>query len=235
MYLVLFDCDGTLVDSQHIIVAAMQRAFEANNIEPLPASAVLSIVGLSLPLAVERLLPEAEPHTVARVTESYRDAFGVLRRDPAHHEPLYPGMLEIIHDLSARPDVLLGVATGKSIRGVNALFERMQLAPHFATIQTADTNPSKPHPAMIQTALVETGTVPERTVMIGDTTFDVEMARLASVGALGVSWGYHPTAALTAAGAHSIADDAETLHASILGHLGLGARPSKSQEKHRES
>lgn len=226
MHLVLFDCDGTLVDSQHIIVEAMTRAFTANGLAPLPAKQVLSIVGLSLPLAVERLLPDSEPDVIGRVTQGYRDAFGVLRRDPAHHEPLYPGILEVIHELSARPDVVLGVATGKSIRGVVALFERMQLGQHFVTIQTADTNPSKPHPAMIQTAIVEAGVEAERTVMIGDTTYDMEMACLAGVGALGVSWGYHPAYALEAAGAHSISDDAKGLHAAILSRLGLDASGS---------
>lgn len=230
MNLVIFDCDGTLVDSQHIIVAAMTRAFEGEGLEPLPAQTVLSIVGLSLPLAVARLLPHASTETVEAVSEGYRSAFGVLRRNPAHHEPLYPGLLEIIHDLSARDDVLLGVATGKSVRGVTALFERMDLSDHFFTIQTADTHPSKPHPSMLLTAMGEAGVAPDATIMIGDTTYDMEMARAADVCALGVGWGYHPSDALAAAGAHAVSADAAALHGELLARLGGAAGRDASQE-----
>ena len=147
--LVIFDCDGTLVDSQHMIVEAMGRAFDVHDLPRLPRETVLSIVGLSLPIAVHRLLPDAPRDRVTGVSEAYKQAFGELRRDPAHHEPLYPGALEAIAALVDRPDVLLGIATGKSRRGVDGIFERFGLAPHFVTVQTADDNPSKPHPEMI--------------------------------------------------------------------------------------
>jgi phosphoglycolate phosphatase len=219
--LVIFDCDGTLVDSQHIIVAAMNEAMVVHDLPPLPAPQVLSIVGISLPLAVERLLPAASPAAIEAVTQGYKDAFGRLRRDPAHHEPLYPGILGLIHALSAREDVLLGVATGKSVRGVNALFDRMDLHHHFFTIQTADTHPSKPHPSMIEISLAEAGVGPGDAVMIGDTTYDIEMACNAAVAGIGVSWGYHDTDALHRAGARSIVADAAELHDSVLDILGL--------------
>lgn len=227
MKLVIFDCDGTLVDSQHIIVTAMTRAFDAHGLVPPPRDQVLSIVGLSLPIAVARLMPDADASLVATVSDAYRDAFGDLRRGQNHNEPMFPGALDAIQQLAARPDVVLGVATGKSRRGVAALFERFEIAPHFVTIQTADTHPSKPHPSMILTAMAEAGAEAARTVMIGDTTYDIEMARAAGVGAIGVSWGYHPSVALEAAGAHVIVDHCKELIGAVDGRI--GARGSEAK------
>jgi phosphoglycolate phosphatase len=204
MNLVIFDCDGTIVDSQHMIVAAMDRAFAAHGLEILPRTRTLSIVGLSLDEAIGRLLPKADAAVIEQVAQSYKGAFFELRQDPAHHEPLYPGAVEAITALSARPDTVLGLATGKSRRGVNAIFERVGLHPHFITIQTADGHPSKPHPSMIRTAIQETGATAASTVMIGDTTFDIEMAKNAEVAGIGVAWGYHPVDQLKLAGAHAI-------------------------------
>lgn len=197
MKLVVFDCDGTLVDSQHLIVEAMNSGLTANGHEAMPRDKILSIVGLSLPLAVETLLPGAPPAMVAAVTEGYRDSFTELRRE-REHEPPYDGIREVVDELANRDDTLLGIATGKSIRGVDRLLDHMSWAGRFVTIQTADTNASKPHPEMLETAMREAGTEPDNTVMVGDTTFDMRMAKSAGVAALGVGWGYHPAAALHA-------------------------------------
>lgn len=219
MNLVIFDCDGTLADSQHAIYAAMARAFEMHGLSAPGRDAVLSVVGLSLDLAVMELLPTPRPpEDVHRIAEDYKRAFHDLRRDPAFREPLFPGIRELLDDLARRDDVLLGVATGKSNRGLRSLLEREDLAGHFVTLQTADDHPSKPDPAMIQAAILETGVAPGRTTMVGDTTFDVVMARGAGVHAVGVSWGYHPAADLAAAGAPRIADEASEL-AAILEDL----------------
>lgn len=231
MKLIVFDCDGTLVDSQHIIVAAMNMAFERHGLPKMQANEVLSIVGLSLPLAVSRLLPDVADDKVEAVSDSYRDAFGQLRRDPAHHEPLYPGMLDVIYALSAQDDVLLGIATGKSVRGVMALFERMALESHFFTVQTADTHPSKPHPSMIATAMAEAGVGPEDTAMIGDTTFDMEMAKRANVHAIGVAWGYHPVEDLHRAGASFVAADAGQLHHGVSELFGMRPQASRTDSQ----
>jgi phosphoglycolate phosphatase len=211
MKLVIFDCDGTLVDSQHVIVAAMDQAFTSNGLTPLPRAKTLSIVGLSLPYAIEMLLPGQDRKLVLAVNNAFKGAFGTLRHDPAHQEPPYPGCLECLRTLSARDDVVLGLATGKSRRGVDALFERLGLSPHFVTIQTADDHPSKPHPSMIRTAMHEAGVGAADTLMIGDTTYDIEMAGNAEVGAIGVSWGYHAVTELKSAGAHAIVTDYATL------------------------
>jgi phosphoglycolate phosphatase len=221
MKLVIFDCDGTLVDSQHIIVTAMERAFAASGLAVLPRERVISVIGLSLPMAAERLLPHADVGTIAAVTEGYRAAFGVLRQDPASHEPLFPGAREAIEALGGHDDVLLGLATGKSRRGVIALFERFGLDSHFATIQTVDSHPSKPHPSMILGAMAHVGVPPDDTVMIGDTTFDMEMAINAGVSAIGVAWGYHRVAALARAGAHMIVERFDDLVPAIEERLSL--------------
>ncbi len=208
MKLIIFDCDGTIVDSQHAIAAAMFSAFEAHGLARPGRQDVLGVVGLSLIEAVNRLLPAAvEPDIALSVANAYKRAFADLRQQAGHHEPLYPNALDVIRALAARDDTLLGIATGKSRRGVDALFEREGLAPYFMTIQTADEHPSKPHPSMILEAMLEVGAEPETTVMIGDTTYDMEMARAAEVSALGVDWGYHPVAMLEASGAHEIARD----------------------------
>jgi len=216
MKLILFDCDGTIVDSQHIIVAAMEGAFERAQL-PLPARCdILSVVGLSLVPAVSRLLPPgADPHIAKKLAESYKEGFQTLRRDPANHEPLYPGARDVIHALASRDDVVLGVATGKSRRGVDVLFEREGFAGLFATIQTADEHPSKPHPSMVYQALRETAAHPSLAVMIGDTTYDMDMAQAAGIAALGVAWGYHDVAQLKASGARCVLASYDDMIAAV--------------------
>lgn len=215
--LILFDVDGTLVDSQAHIIAAMSTAFAACEMPPPARAEILSIVGLSLPQAMARLAPQAGPDDLARLVEAYKDSFSSSRRAAGLEgaPPLFPGMMDLLDTLAAMPEAVLGVATGKSRRGLDHLFEAHALAPLFLTVQVADDHPSKPHPSMVRTAMAETGIEAAATVMIGDTSFDMEMARSAGVAALGVGWGYHPGAALTQAGALSVADDAEALRLAL--------------------
>ena len=194
--LIIFDCDGTLVDSQHAIVAAMATAFEHFGIEPLAREKVLSIVGLSLMDAVGRLLPNHPPERVAEVAQRYKQAFFALRQSPDHTEPFYPGIRDLLDWLKDQPHVLLGIATGKSRRGVAALLERENIESVFQTIQTSDTNPSKPHPGMLHAALDDVGLEPHQALMVGDTTFDMDMAANANMQSVAVAWGYHDGALL---------------------------------------
>jgi len=212
--LAVFDCDGTIVDSQHSICTAMIRAFEGEKLTAPDRAAILSVVGLSLPLAIARLLPEAEPDYHDHLSERYKLAFQQMRADKAVSEPLYPGMAELIRGLDAN-DWLLGVATGKSDRGLALCLEHHGIGAHFVTFQTADRHPSKPHPSMLLTAMAEAGASPETTVMIGDTSYDIDMALAAGTRALGVGWGYHAPADLIAAGAHGVAMDSDELHRHI--------------------
>jgi phosphoglycolate phosphatase len=203
--LAIFDCDGTLVDSQHNIVMAMNDAFDRARLDPPRRAATLNVVGLSLIEAMQVLLPDAEPKFHATMAENYKQAFWRLRGNGLVDEPLYDGIADAIDALEA-DGWLLGVATGKSDRGLAICLEHHKLTHRFVTLQTADRHPSKPHPSMIETAMADAGASPETTVMIGDTSFDMMMARNANVRALGVSWGYHPTEDLHAAGAHAVAD-----------------------------
>lgn len=214
--LVIFDCDGTLIDSQHAIVAAMVEAFLSEGLRAPARDRIIGIVGLSLPIAVARLVPEgSELEQVDRLAEAYKAAFAARRRLPDHAEPLYAGVRATLERLAARGDVLLGIATGKSRRGVAAVLEREGLTKLFATVQTADTHPSKPHPSMILAAMDETAAAPAGTVMIGDTTYDIEMAHAAGARSIGVTWGYHPEAALRDAGAHDITADCAELERAL--------------------
>jgi len=205
MKLVLFDCDGTLVDSHHNIATAMRQAFEAVGV-PYPGDeATRRVIGLSLPEAVQPLAPEAGPEVWDRLSDAYREAFFALRQQPDFHEPLFPGAREAIEALAKRDDVLLGIATGKARRGLEVLLDRFGLRDFFVTTQTADDAPSKPHPGMVLRAIEETGADPARTVLVGDTTHDMLMAENAGTRGLGVEWGYHPPDELRRAGAREIA------------------------------
>jgi phosphoglycolate phosphatase len=196
--LILFDVDGTLADSQNAISSAMAHAFEARGLAVPAHAEILSIVGLSLPLAMDQLAPEHSEALRADLVEGYKQAYMEMRlAQGAGHSPLFPGAAEILAELHAVPEYLLGVATGKSQRGLDAL-----IAAHgldcFVTRQVADHHPSKPHPSMVLTAMAETGVAPVDAVMIGDTSFDIEMGRAAGVHTIAVDWGYHPAGELGA-------------------------------------
>lgn len=197
--LVIFDVDGTLVDSQAAIVGAMTLTFDEQGIALPDRAQILSIVGLSLDEAMRELVPEQPQSTRDALVAGYKAAFQANRRQlGAGSAPLYPGALDILHRLHAIPEVLLGIATGKSRRGLDAMLEAHDLTHIFVTQQVADFHPSKPHPSMIETAMSDVGVATADTVMIGDTRFDMDMARAAGVRGIGVDWGYHPAHQLDA-------------------------------------
>ncbi|RMF12568.1 MAG: HAD family hydrolase [Alphaproteobacteria bacterium] len=204
--LLLFDCDGTLVDSQHMITTAMAEAFAMHGLTPPPEAAVRRVVGLSLAAAVARLLPEADGDrdTIMRLVEAYKQSFQRLRME-GREEPLYDGMGEVLEAL-ASAGYVLGVATGKSTRGLKSVLSVHRLDHYFVTLQTADDHPGKPHPSMVEWAMIEAGAAPETTLVIGDTTYDMEMALAAKARGLGVSWGYHGPDELLEAGALDVLD-----------------------------
>jgi len=205
--LLVFDVDGTLVDSQHMIVEGLTAAFEAAGRVPPARERMLSIVGLSLGHAFEALVPEAAPDEIARMVETYKATYQAARARGPEGAPFYPGAREMLAELAQVPELLLGVATGKSRRGFDILMEMHGLSGFFHTVQTSDGHPSKPHPAMLQAALADCGVVPADAAMLGDTSFDMEMARAAGVPALGVSWGYHPAEVLAGAGAEIVLNE----------------------------
>lgn len=220
--LAVFDCDGTLVDSQHAIIAAMGAACEAHGYPRPTAAAVRRVVGLSLMDAVAGVVPEASKEELPRLRDSYADAFRELRDRDAVSEPLYPGALEALATLEAR-GWLLGVATGKSRVGLLRTLERHDLEKRFVTLQTSDRGPGKPAPDLLLRAMAETGVRAADTVMIGDTTYDMLMARNAGTRAVGVSWGYHPVNELHKSGAHQVVDHFHEVPTAL--ETGPGERP----------
>lgn len=208
--LVLFDVDGTLVDSQHAIVGAAHRGADAVGLPRAPREAVLGIVGLSLPDAVAVLYPDAVPELQARMVAAYKQAYFDGRAE-AEQPPLFPGADQTMRALHARDEVLLGTATGMSRRGMNSVERIYGLKGLFATTQTADENPSKPNPAMVLAALADTGVDAGNAVFVGDTVYDMEAGRAAGVACVGVSWGYHSADDLTAAGADYVIDGFDAL------------------------
>jgi len=202
--LALFDCDGTLVDSQHNIVLCMDDAFARAGLASPPREATRRIVGLSLIPAMQALIPEAEHALHVQLAEDYKTAFQRLRGKGLVEEPLFDGILETLDALEA-DGWLLGVATGKSDRGLDLCLRHHGLRDRFVTLQTADRHPSKPHPSMALEAMAEAGAAPHTTVMIGDTSFDMAMGVAAGARSLGVDWGYHEIDDLVAAGAYHVA------------------------------
>ncbi len=199
--LAIFDCDGTLVDSGTTIHTALQQAFAAHGLECPPRDVTRKVIGLSLMEAMAALVPDADH---ASLTQTYKDAFFAMRGAGRVEEPLFDGIVELLDALDA-DDWLLGVATGKSDRGLRHCLENHGLADRFVTLQTADRNPSKPHPAMALAAMAAAGSEASRTVFLGDTGWDMGCARSAGVGAIGAGWGYHEVDELIAEGAHAVA------------------------------
>lgn len=197
--LVIFDMDGTLIDSRAIILESMRRAFEGRGEAPPSDAATLSIVGLSLPEAVMRLHPEADAETAADLTARYKASFMEIRaeRGPEGESPLFPGAREALERLAAR-GWLLSVATGKARRGLDHVLDAHGLREMFSFTQTADDARSKPHPEMLERCIDLHGVAPRDAVMIGDTTFDLDMGASAGAHVIGVDWGYHPVAELRA-------------------------------------
>lgn len=203
--LAIFDCDGTLVDSGATIVSTVAETFALHGIDPPPPNVCRRVIGLSLVEAMAKLAPDASPEDHARLAQTYKGCFSRARQDGRVEEPLFDGILELLEALEA-DGWLLAVATGKSDRGLNHCLENHGIHARFVSLQTADRHPSKPHPSMVLQAIADAGAAPETSVVIGDTAYDMGMARAARAGALGAGWGYHHDEELRAGGAHLVAE-----------------------------
>ncbi len=214
--LAIFDCDGTLVDSGATIHRALGTAFSAHGLACPPQHVTRKVIGLSLNEAMASLVPEADHAALSR---TYKDAFVAMRGAGEVEEPLFDGIVGLL-DTLAGDGWLLGVATGKSERGLRHCLDANGISDRFVTLQTADRNPSKPHPGMALAAMAEAGALPEHSVFIGDTGWDMGCARAAGCGAIGVGWGYHNHDEMIAMGAHEVADapaDVVALAARFVG------------------
>ncbi|MGG7519685.1 HAD-IA family hydrolase [Allorhizobium undicola] len=206
MKLVLFDCDGTLVDSAATIHGTMRRTFlEFGKPEP-SLEQTKAIIGLTLDIAIARIdgKDHADEEAVAMAAH-YKSLFTDVRKDRSFNEPLFNGIGEVLERISREDHILIGAVTGKSRRGLSFILDLHGLSQHFIVRRTADDCPSKPHPAMVTECCDETGIAADRTIVIGDAIYDMQMARAAGAKPIGVSWGYGPVPELEKAGAAVIA------------------------------
>ncbi|MEM7300295.1 MAG: HAD-IA family hydrolase [Pseudomonadota bacterium] len=220
MNLIIFDCDGTLVDSLAVQLETMRRTLEELGHRPVPDSAIRRLIGVSLPetfsILFDKPIDDYILRTVVRFKEHYHDVAAAMERKAIP----YAGIAEALHELSRRDDVLMGVATGKSRRGLVDLLADEGWEDHFVALRTADDCPSKPHPAMVLEICDHCGIAPSRTLVIGDTSFDMKMAVNAGAMGLGVSWGFHAPHELTQAGAtHVLETPAELV--PYFGEIGF--------------
>jgi phosphoglycolate phosphatase len=217
MDLIIFDLDGTLINSEAIILEAQYETFKrCGRVHP-GREAGLGIVGLTLDIAMAQLAGLVEPDDV--LTETYRQVFSGMRvraeTDPSLDEPLFAGVAETLAELKRQSGLKLGIATGKSRKGAEFIVARHGWQGLFDTVQSADDAPSKPHPGMIQRAMAETGAAPARTAMVGDSSFDIEMAVAAGVVPVAVSWGFQPVEKLVALGARYVLREFPELPAAL--------------------
>lgn len=214
--LALFDLDGTLVDSRQLIAQSMDEAFRKNGLAGCSYDQVRQIVGIELFEAIPMLLPEDYPAEGAvKIGNDFREIFVRNRADGTHTEGLYDGARELLEELDAA-GWLLGVATGKPRRGLDHILDTHGLHEMFVTLNTSCTGVGKPNPRMVLEAMGETGVDAHRTIVIGDSSHDIQMALNAKVTAAGVAWGFHTTEELNTAGAHSVHEDFECLHRQLI-------------------
>lgn len=185
--LVVFDWDGTLMDSLSRIVHSMQQAAVDLGLEPRTSHQVHDIIGLALDLAISRLYPALSAHGIAQMHERYAHHYVTGDQSPS---PFYEGVPELLQQLH-QANVLLSVATGKSRKGLDRILQAHQVEPLFHSTRCADETKSKPEPDMLLEILDYHKLRRDQAVMIGDTEFDLEMARRAGVDAVGVTWGAH--------------------------------------------
>ncbi len=202
--LAIFDCDGTLVDSGATIYRALAEAFAIQGAALPAARDCRRVIGLSLNEAMAALLPDADPREHVQLAETYKTCFIQARADGRVEEPLFDGILDLLDSLEA-DGWLLAVATGKSDRGLGHCLNSHGIHARFVSLQTSDRHPSKPDPGMALAAIAQAGAAPKTTIVIGDTAFDMGMAKGAGAAGIGVAWGYHEPDELIAAGAFAVA------------------------------
>jgi phosphoglycolate phosphatase len=215
--LVIFDFDGTLVDSRPLILESHRIVFSEFRLPaPSPAHS-LALVGKSLDVILAELAGPTAP--ILEMVKAYDLLLPTLRADPVFAERPFDGVDDLLHELSRLADAVLGIATGHRSDTIAPALQTLRWTEFFQTIQAADTAPSKPHPAMLLQALAATGVEAKDAIFIGDTTFDMQMAKAAQLRSIGVAWGHHGADRLMAAGACHVAKTVDELGTTIRAAL----------------
>ena len=218
MKLILFDCDGTLVDSVRHIHDCMVQTFQQCG-QALPSEVeTRSIIGLSLNQAIAKLLKRDVDEEISQITANYKQNYTEMRSRQLLQAPLYQGVYDLVRALALQEKYILGIVTGNSRRGVRHVFDQHGLEEYFYVVRTADDCPSKPDPAMVLESCGYSGIDPSDTLIIGDAIYDMQMANNAKAKAVGVSWGYHSVSDLRDHGAHYILNKPDELW-SVLKHM----------------
>jgi len=213
----VFDIDGTLVDSRAIITACMDKAFIGAGMPPPGFERTRRVIGLSLAPGLAYLAPQADDALRTLILESYRTAFFEMRQDPTFHSPAYDGADALLRSLLA-DNWVLGIATGKSHRGLDAMLEQHAWGHLFQAHFCADDGPGKPHPHMVLENMRVVGAQPDQTLVIGDSEHDMAMAIAAGTTAIGVSWGFGTTEEMLAAGAVRVTHQMGELEEALKSH-----------------
>ncbi len=185
--LIIFDWDGTLMDSERKIINCFQSAASDLDIAPPEDADVRNIIGLGMAEAVAAVFPECPAEQQRALIDQYRHHF--LEADQTDM-PLFPEVYQLLHAL-AESGTMLAIATGKARRGLTRVLEHTGLAHLFVASRCADEAFSKPHPKMLLDILDETGLTPGQAIMVGDTVYDLQMAQNAKMDSLAVSYGAH--------------------------------------------
>lgn len=213
MKLVIFDFDGTLVDSRPLIVEIHRIVFAEFQLPAPPPAQILALVGKSLDVILTELVGPEAP--ISDMVRAHDRLLPQLRADPLFAEQPFEGAGRLLRQLSTTEGAVLGLATGHRTDTVGPALQALGWSGYFKTIQAADTAPSKPHPAMLLQALAATDVPAEDAIFVGDTVFDMQMANAAGIRSIGVSWGYHQPERLTETGAHRVVQTFDELGATI--------------------
>ena len=200
--LIIFDWDGTLVDSPYKIVECLARAAESTG-SSFDAEAGRSVIGLSLEQAIRKLYPAKSVSQINDFLLAYRTAFFAS----SDHSPLFAGVRDLLDWLKRDQQMDLAVATGKSRAGLDRELNEYGLHGYFTVTITAEETASKPHPMMLEEIFSVMQITPDRALMVGDTDYDLQMAELANTDAVGLACGAHDTQRLTCCSHRAILPD----------------------------